>query len=52
MKVDLKYITVVDGELFAIHISGVLPIHELCVGSWATQMLGLALIMKVMALED
>ena len=52
MKVELKYFTVVDGELFATHISGVLPIHELCVRSWVTQMLGLVLTMKVMALED
>ena len=51
-KVELKFITVVDGELFATRINGVLPIHELCVRSWAIQMLVLGLTMKVMALED
>ena len=52
MKVELKFITVVDGELFVTRIGGVLPIHELCVRSWAIQMLGLVLTMKVMALGD
>ena len=52
MKVELKFITVVDGELFATRIGGLLPIHGLCVRSWAIQTLGLALTMKGMALED
>ena len=52
MKVELKFITVVDGEQFAIRIDGVLLIHGLCVRSWDIRMLVRTLIMKRMALED
>ena len=51
MKVDWKFITVASGELFAPHIDGVQSIHELCVRSWAIQMLGLMETIGPMALE-
>ena len=50
-KVDWKFITVASGELFAPHIDGVQSIHELCVRSWAIQMLGLIETLGPMALE-
>ena len=51
MKVELKYITVVNGELFVPRIDGDLPIRELSVKSWAIQMLGQTQITHLMALE-
>ena len=51
MKVELKCITVASGELFVLHIDGMLPIRELSVKSWAIQMLGRAQTIELMALD-